>query len=74
MLIFRERSVIVNRFYSWVSSQDYRVQSKIEFADYVEVIMSLIEPRGTQMILSRFGGTSDGSYVIPKNIAPLSHS
>jgi hypothetical protein len=28
--------------------------------------MSLIEPRGTQMILSRFGGTSDGSYVIPK--------
>lgn len=65
MLAFRERSVIVNRFYSWISRKDYEVQSKTEFVNHAEVIMSLIEPRGTTMTLSRFGGKNDGSYVIP---------
>lgn len=65
LILYRERSVVINRFYSCLTNKDLSVQRSNSLIDTVENILRTLSPHGTNYSLERIGGINDGSYVLP---------
>jgi hypothetical protein len=66
LFLFRERSSVRNRFNSLLSPKDYKLQITPHLERNIQALISVIAPKGTNLKLKRFGGSRDGSYVLPQ--------
>ena len=65
LILFRERGIVINRFNSLISNEDFRVQTSESHTESLRKLIDSLKPVGTNLNLVRLGGNSDGSYVIP---------
>ena len=66
LFLFRERSSVRNRFNSLLSPKEYKLQITPHLERNIQALISVIAPKGTNLRLERFGGSRDGSYVLPQ--------
>lgn len=66
LMVFKERHIVVNRFFSCLTKGDLEAQQSQKFIALIENIVSVLSPRGTNLTLKRVGGEGDGSYVLPE--------
>jgi hypothetical protein len=72
-ILLRQKSVILNRFFSLITPNEYRAQTNNRQEEDLKELFAFIQPKGTNLSLVRLGGFEDGSYVIPRDFLTSNH-